>query len=296
MEFIAGNWGEFAGILAGLSAAASSLQVRALGSGNHPFVINAMRCWLAATGFAIIWWFGPGVTGDWLAALPLLLIAVGCGLVLGDTLYFASITRIGSARATPIAMSYPLPTAMLAALLFDEELSILKVGGISLGVAAIWMIAARPRKERRPLESDRAYWTGVALAVTASMCWAVSVLALRPALEAVPLEFANLIRMLFAAMLLQVLAYPTGRNVDVSSGRRRFTLLIAGMGITALTTSYFLTASIHQSGAAVASILSSMAPVFAAPLAWLFFDEDITVRTMAAIALGIAGIALVVLF
>lgn len=291
-----GMWGEIAGVLAGLSAALSSLQVRALGAGARPFVINAMRCWLAALLFALIWWFGSRATGDWTSALPLLLVAVACGLVLGDSLYFAAIARIGSARATPVAMSYPLPTAFLATMIFSEELSALKFVGIICGVAAIWIIAARSRDVRERAGNVRDYWTGVVFAIAASLCWAISVLALRPALEKVPLDFANLLRMVMAALLLLVVAYPATGKMTVSAGPFRFAGLIAGLALTAVGTSYFLTASIHHSGAAVASILSSMAPVFAAPLAWFIFGEEITTRVVVAIMLGLLGIAIVVIY
>lgn len=294
MDAIAGRWGEIAGILAALSAALSSLQVRGFGGSAHPMVINALRCGLATIGFVLLWWFGSRQYGDWQQAAPLLIICVLFGLVVGDSLYFASITRIGPGRSTPIAMSYPLPTAVLASVVLGERLSGLQFAGIVLGVAAIWVIAAKRQERDGVLELDRDYWFGIVFAIAASLCWSVSVLVLRPALAMMPLDFANLLRMGLAALLLPVFGYPVMRKATFGTRRARFAILTTGMGVTAVTTSYFLTASIHHSGAAVASILSSMAPVFAAPMAWLFFQEAVTLRTALAIALGIAGIILVV--
>ena len=294
MNLVVGHWGEIAGILAAFSAALSSLQVRAVGTRLHPFVTNALRCLIATIGFALFWFFGSREPGNWLQAVPLLVTVVVFGLVVGDSLYFAAISKIGPGKATPIAMSYPLPTAILAAIVYHEQISALQFAGIALGVAAIWIIASAMSEVGEGPNNLRQYWIGVTNAVLASLCWSVSILVLRPALALVPLDFANLVRMGLAATIIPVFGYSAFRNMTLPTGRLRIGVLIAGMGVTAVTTSYFLTTSIHQSGAGVASLLSSMAPVFAAPMAWFFFAEAVTPRTALAIVLGMLGILLVV--
>jgi len=286
-------WGEIAGVLSAVSAAAGSLLVRALGQNVHPFLMNALRCFLAALGFAVIWAVGVREAGDWQAALPLLLFAVTAGLVIGDSMYFSAIVRIGPARATPIAMSYPIPTAIIAFLLLDESLSLQKLAGIMIGVAAIWIVATPGRLQFRGLSFDRAYLTGVGLAGAASLLWAVSIIALRPALSLVPTEFANLARMAMAFALLAVVSWRVVENPLQVFGLRRSLALVAGLGVTAVLTTYFLAESVHHSGASVAALMSSMTPVFAAPIAWFLFHDVVNARLLGGIALGLLGMALV---
>ena len=288
------GWGEIAGITAAIAAAVSSLQVRALGASFSVYFINMMRCGVAFIGFALIWWFGSRDFGNWQYAVPFIAIGVVFGLVIGDTLYFSAITRIGPGRATPIAMSYPLPTVILASILFKEQLSWLQLLGIVIGVAAIWVIAARHHDPDELPDESRQYLIGVAFAVIASVFWAIGILVLRPVLAAVPIDFANLVRVGFAASMISLFGIPAMRRTNIKIGRLRVILLILGLGLTVVVNSYCLTTSIHRSGAAVASILSSMAPVFAAPLGWLVLREPVTPRMMIAIALGITGILLVV--
>jgi drug/metabolite transporter (DMT)-like permease len=293
MNNIYGMWGEIAGILSAISAAVGSLQVRALGANVHPVVMNATRCILASFGFALIWWVNSRAAGDWSNALPFLLFAVICGIVVGDSLYFRAIVRLGPGRATPIAMSYPLPTAVLAAIIFSEPLPAQKTVGIIVGIFAIWLVATEKLGTLHESAVGRANWIGVGMAGAASLCWSFSVLALRPALALVPLDFANLARMGIAGLILGLFSFRLVDSFKLKIGTVRSGSLLVGLGITALLTSYFLAVSISLSGASVAALMSSMTPIFAAPLAWLFFNEEVGIRVITAIGLGILGIALV---
>lgn len=294
MSLLAGAWGEIAGLLSAISAAFSSLMVRGLGPSRNPIAINALRCCVAAAGFAFLWWRGSAAFGEWAQALPVLAFVAFAGLIVGDSLYFGSISRLSSGRATPIAMSYPLPTAVFEALLFGEQMPALKVVGIILGVSAIWLIAAKARDGSRS-NVDQAYWLGVAQAIGASLCWSLSVIALRTVLDLVPLDFANLVRMSFAGLMLSMISYrAVGANV-LELRRPNFAMLIIALGAAAVVTSYMLIESVHNSGAAVAALMSSMTPIFVAPLAWLVFSERITRRMAAGIVLGLASIVLVIL-
>jgi drug/metabolite transporter (DMT)-like permease len=292
--FLGGAWGEIAGLLSAVSAACSSLMVRGLGPGRSPMAINALRCCVAALGFFLLWLLGSASLGDWAPALPLLACVSLAGLVVGDSLYFGSISRLGSGRATPIAMSYPVPTALLEGLVFGEAIPAMKLAGIVLGVSAIWLIVSQSQSGRRGANRD-GYWIGVAQAAAASICWSLSVLILRTVLDLVPLDFANLVRMSFAALLLSFISFRAFGEGVRELRSRSFAVLIVALGCAAVVTSYMLIESVYHSGAAIAALMSSMTPVFVAPLAWLFFSEKITLRMSSGIGLGVVSIGLVIL-
>ena len=294
MSLLSGAWGEIAGLLSAISAAFSSLMVRGLGPARNPMAINALRCCVAAAGFAFLWWTGSAAVGEWARALPILAFVAFAGLVVGDSLYFGSISRLGSGRATPIAMSYPLPTAVFETLLFGEQMPALKVVGIFLGVSAIWLIASKARGGRQS-SAEQGYWIGVAQAIGASLCWSLSVIALRTVLDLVPLDFANLVRMSFAGLMLSMISYRAVGDGIVELRRPGFAVLIVALGMAAVGTSYMLIQSVYHSGAAIAALMSSMTPIFVAPLAWLVFKETITRRMAAGIGLGVVSIVLVIL-
>lgn len=293
-------WGEIAGLLSAVCAGAGALMARSLGRAIHPVMINAIRCSIAAAGFVLIWMFGSREVGDWLAALPLLFVAVMTGFVIGDSLYLAAITRIGPSRATPIAMSFPLPTAILSVLFLGEAIPPLKALGIAVGVFGIWLIATRGRRPLFPAQAmmeepagDRL--NGAALAMGASICWAISVVALKPALDLVPLDFANLSRLVFAAIVLSFVArgHVGALRRALESPPRKLVALATGM--VSILTAWLLAQCVMISGPSTASLLSSMTPVVTAPLAWLLFREPLTPRLVLGICVGIAAIAMVTL-
>lgn len=299
MAGIASYWGEIAGLLSAISAAAGALMARSLGRVVHPVMINAIRCTIAAVSFILLWHLGNPLVGDWQSALPFLFVSVVLGLVVGDSLYLAAITRIGPGRATPLAMSFPLPTAVLSVLLLDETVTLLKGTGIAVGVIGIWLIATRGRRAYLApgvsAAAERDSLTGTALAIASSICWAVSIVALRPALDMVSLDFANLSRMIFASVVLTIASrrhLPKVRHALAPPSRK---LVALATGFMSVLTTSLLAQCVLLSGASTASLLSSMTPIFAAPLAWLLFREELSPRLVLGICLGVAGIAMVML-
>jgi drug/metabolite transporter (DMT)-like permease len=296
MGGIASYWGEIAGLLSAISAAAGALMARSLGRVVHPVMINAIRCTIAALGFILMWQLGDPMVGNWQSAIPFLFVSVTLGLVVGDSLYLAAITRIGPGRATPLAMSFPLPTAVLSVLLLDETVTLLKGTGIAVGVIGIWLIATRGRRAYlAPGAAERDRVTGTALAIAASICWAVSIVALRPALDLVSLDFANLSRMVFASVVLTIASrrhLPKVRHALASPSRK---LVAVATGLMSVLTTSLLAQCVLLAGASTASLLSSMTPIFAAPLAWLLLREELSLRLVLGICLGITGISMVML-
>jgi drug/metabolite transporter (DMT)-like permease len=73
-----------------------------------------------------------------------------------------------------------------------------------------------------------------------------------------------------------------------SSGGVRVRIIILGV-ITSVSSVMFV-AGVKHAGVAVASVLSSTAPMFAIPFAVIFLDERITLRAFLGILLTLAGI------
>jgi len=290
-------WGEIAGLLSAVTAALGALMARSLGRTVHPVAMNAIRSSIAALGFALLWLLGTGEVGDWNAALPWLFVSVMGGLVVGDSLYLAAITRIGPGRAAALAMSFPLPTAILSVILLNEHVSLLKAGGIVIGVTGIWLIATRSRRASMGsagMSADTADGTvGTALAIAASLCWAVSIIALKPALEIVSTEFANLSRMVFASFVLTIASRSHLPALRQALSGRSMKLIAVATGIVSVFTTSLLAQCVLLAGPSTASLMSSMTPIFAAPMAWLFFGETLSARLTAGICLGIVSIAMV---
>jgi drug/metabolite transporter (DMT)-like permease len=73
---------------------------------------------------------------------------------------------------------------------------------------------------------------------------------------------------------------------------RAVQIRIVILGAITSVSSVMFVAGVKHAGVAVASVLSSTAPMFAIPLAVVFLDERLTLRALAGIALTLAGIVL----
>jgi drug/metabolite transporter (DMT)-like permease len=222
-------------------------------------------------------------------AFVLLAISVLLAVWLGDTVFFESTRDLGLARAMTVSMSYPLFAALLAAFFLNESLtprlaagSVLTLGGVVLTVVTEARSSAAARER---------FWIGVGAATLASVAWAASVVVLKPSLTEVDAIQAQAVRLPVAAALLWMTPWSWGVAMALRrQGARALWCLFALGGLTAVSSIMFV-AGVRYAGVAVATVLSSTAPIFAIPLGLVFLNERVTLAAVVGTAITVLGIA-----
>ena len=226
--------------------------------------------------------------------LAFLLGSTLLGLVLGDLLYFRSLKLIGLARAMPLSATYPFFTLVLSLLFLDELVSWGMVVGAVLITGGAYLLAF-PRGRSRT-SSSTAQGTdreGVAMAVLAAVCWAVSTVTLGIGLVGLDVTVANFIRVGVLAIILFAMLLRRGEigQIRAHGLRSLGVAFLAGIVGTGLGTYAFLTA-VQRAGAAKTSILTSTTPLFGLPFS-LVLGERLHARTLLGTILTVTGIWLI---
>lgn len=293
--------GELAGLGAAIIWATTNIVLRGQSVRLGAVSVNAWRTVFAAICFIIIFLLTRPLST--FAQLPLrgvaaLLTGVIFGMVIGDVLQFTAMVRIGVARAMPISSCFPLFTIVIAAVLLDERITgrtvigaLLVIGGVVLvalpsRTGVVGAVAGAPPIPR--------YWIGVAMALTAAICWSCSTTLSRIALRDIDVITANTIRMPFSAAVSLLLSLRSGGLPVRKFGRTSLVILIlCGIIGTAGGGFLYLTA-IELAGAAKTAVLGSAAPIFGLIGSVIFLRERPSPRGIVGTLLSVAGIALVV--
>jgi len=283
------TFGALAALGSAVAWAVTSLLARSLMSELGSVGVNAIRSTIG--GVLLIAWVlataGAGVFTAISASGWLLLgLSIVTAIALGDTVFFESTRAIGVGRAMTISTTYPLGAAVIAAAFLNEPVTVPIAVGSLVTMAGLVLIVA-PWAERAPEER---FWFGVGAAAIASLAWAVSTVLVKPPLAEMGPVTAQAIRLPIASMVLWLTpwARPVPRTFAKSSRAVQIRIVILG-AITSVSSVMFV-AGVKHAGVAVASVLSSTAPMFAIPLAVIFLDERITLRAFLGIVLTLAGI------
>jgi DME family drug/metabolite transporter len=269
--------------------ALTSLLVRSLTPRFGTVTINATRTTVCALLIAA--WMAAGDGFGGLAAvsrqsLLLLLVSIVAAIAIGDTVFFESTRMLGLGRAMTLSMSYPLIAAVLAALLLDERITaqiaiggLLTLGGLVLVVATRQDEAAAPRS-----------WRGIAAAGTAAVAWGVSVVALRVPLAEIDALIAQLVRLPLAAAVLWAMPWSWRDAPALVRGGRDVALRLGVLSVLTAVSSVMYVVSIKHAGVAVATVLSSTAPLFAVPLGVVFLGERLPPIALVGASVAVVGV------
>ncbi len=296
--------GEIAAIVAAISWAATILCLRPLIGRVSTLVVMALRSVFWAGSFWTLFLLVSPIDSLLHASaqsMVYLFISVALGAAIGDTIYLEGQRRIGVTRALPIASAYPVLTALLAFALVGEKLIPVNYLGILTVVIGSYLVAipsaAQPSVEGKAIRSINLL--GVALAVGAAVCWAISTIATWEAVQQVSVMTANAIRLpLLSAILWGAVGLNSNRT-NIGQELRRLTrddlllLVVAGASGSISSVAYLYSLSII--GAGKTATISSAAPIFAAPVAALLFKEKLTPRVLLGTLLSVAGVWLVIL-
>jgi drug/metabolite transporter (DMT)-like permease len=271
--------------------ALTSLLVRTLSPHFNSVAINAIRT--LAGGALLLALILALDGGAGLAAISpgnmlLLVISIVIAIGIGDTVFFESTRRLGLGRGMTIAMTYPLVAAALAAVFLGEAITPRLAAGSLLTLGGLAMIALSRAGEAAAAEG---WWTAVGGALLAAVAWGVSSVLLKAPLREVEPVTAQAVRLPLAGVLLFATPWARGavRALRVSEPRviGRVALLSA---LTAVSSVMFV-ASLKYAGVAVATVLSSTAPMFAIPLGLLFLGERLSRGPLLGAAITVLGIA-----
>ena len=281
--------GALAALGSAIAWAVTSLLARTLMAQLGSVGVNAVRSTIG--GVILVVWVlvtaGAGVfTAISASAWVLLTLSIVVAIALGDTVFFESTRALGLARAMTISTTYPLGAAAIAALFLDEPITLPIVAGALVTLGGLVLIVA-PWAERPPEER---FWFGVGTAAVASFAWALSTVLVKPPLAEMDAVTAQAIRLPLASAFLWLLPWARGAPRALAGSGRSALCRILVLGVITSVSSVMFVAGVKHAGVAVASVLSSTAPMFAIPLAVAFLGERLTARAVVGVAVTVGGI------
>jgi drug/metabolite transporter (DMT)-like permease len=268
-----------------------NLLVRTLSPAFNSVALNALRSTVGSV--LIVAWIAAmdglgGLTDMSARAVWLLAISVVLAVGVGDTIFFESVKWLGLVRAMTMSMVYPLFAALLAALLLGEAPTLqVSVGGL-LTLSGL-ILTVRAKGGEAPAHGR--FRLGLAAALVAALAWAVSVILLKPALEEVDAVRSQAIRLPLAAAMLWATPWAWSTHRPLREQGRAGLWQLFALGALSAASSILFVAGVRHAGVAVATVLSSTAPVFALPLGFFFLGERVAPIAVAGIILTIIGIA-----
>lgn len=212
------------------------------------------------------------------------------GIGIADTLYFRALNELGAGRMGVLGNFYSPFVIVLSFLFLGERLLPLQVAGFILVSVGVW-VAAWPGATAVALSAHAL--RGFGMALLAILLMAISIVAVKPVLEAQPLLWVTGWRMVGALAGMALIAI----------FRRETALLLppaAGLPWRRLTLAAFVgqfvamilwLAGYKFAPASVASVLNETASIFILLLAAFWLREPLTRRALAGVGLTLAGVS-----
>ncbi len=267
--------------------------VRALG----PFHFNLIRQMFVTVLLALI----VTVTGGWQglssAEFATLALSGVIGILLGDTLNFAGVGRLGPRRGGAVfALNAPM-AAILGWAVLGEALPAQAWAGIGLAALGVALaVLGRPRQDAHRLETVRgALIAGVLFGLGGALGQAAGSLIARPLMSAgLDPYLASLARvgasgaamaLLAATPIVPALPRPVTRLTIAQALATAVIGLLIGMTL-------FLYA-LQGAETGIVATLSATSPVIILPLLWLRTGQRPTGISFVGAALAVAGLALI---
>lgn len=290
------------GILAGLAGSAlyamAVIVYRSQSEGIRPVGISTLRLWVGFLFMAMIVILPLGIFPILipLDTIAILILSIVLTAVVGDTLYFVSQERIGVSSAFPIAMSFPILTYILTVLFLGDPFYLSRMFGIILAVLGIIIISKEEPGTEPGTEDNPVFDTiGISLAVFVTILFASGTTLLQVGINEIDPISGNFVMMFFGAVLFVPIVGISFRQ-GMQKPTRNATKIIMIAGFFEMGLGYFLfVTSVKLVGAAVASIIGSLAPLFAVPVSIFYLKEKFTRLASIGVILIVIGVVFVVI-
>jgi len=288
--------GELLALTAALFWAVAVILFRITGRSVRPLSLNLFKCTFCIVLFLITSWV---LREPLLPDLPariygIMLLSGVVGIGVSDTLFFASLNRLGAGFSAIVNCSYSPLVIILAALFLSERMRPLQLAGVAMIIGAV-VIVSRDENDRTPIRS-KDLLSGIALGLAAMLSMAVSIVIMKPYLPQVPVLWATLVRTVggLALMALGFSFHPRRRDYAVEIGNPRLWLPLAASsffgGYLAFTA---WMGGMKYTMASTAAALNQMSTVFIFFLGVVLLKESVTRGKILALVLAVGGVVLI---
>ncbi len=290
--------GEFFALLTAAFWAGAVICFKRAGEVLPPLALNLFRVGLSSV-LLLATMLALGLPPWRPAALADHLLIVASGLIaiaLADTLFHASLNRVGAGITAVIDSLYPPATAMFAMILLGERLSRGDVVGVVLVVGAV-LITTRVALPAGV--SRRMLLVGILLGCLSMVALSLGIVIVKPVLADQPVVWVTAMRQ-FAALGFLLLAgigpaqrreYARIVRLDRHTLRWAFPGTVLGSYLALMC----WIAGMKYISAGAAAALNQTAIIYTILLARVVLGEPLTRRRVGACALAVAGVICVIL-
>jgi drug/metabolite transporter (DMT)-like permease len=290
--------GEFFSLLTAAFWAGAVILFKRSGEQWSPLVLNALR--VSVSSLLLLATMLLAGQPPWRAAAPadyLLIAASGLiAIAVADTLFHASLNRIGASLTAIVDCLYPPFTTVFAFVLLAERLSAADYAGMVLVVGAVLVTT---RAAPPPGITRRTLLVGIAMGVAGMAALSLGIVLVKPVLRDQPVVWVTGMRQFVALAILvpAVLVSPAGRR-DLRRLRPSWSTLRFALPGTVLGSYLSLMcwiAGMKYTQAGTAAILNQTATIYIILLARVVLKEPLTRRRLLACAMAVAGVLSIIL-
>ncbi|MBI3073855.1 MAG: DMT family transporter [Deltaproteobacteria bacterium] len=292
--------GEICAVVNALVWSAAVILFRKSGESVSPFALNFFKNSVALALFLVTLpiigvAYAPAEARleDWLT----LLASGALGIGIADSLFFASLNRLGATGSAIVDCLYSPFVVVAAFCLIGEVVRWPLVLGVALMVIAILLGTSRANDGTSRRHDARAIATGVALGALSMALMAVGIVVAKPVLERFDPWWAATVRLVGGTVLLLVQGLaPANRRLLIAAWRpsRAWRYTVPGAIIGAYVAMLLWVAGFKLTSAGTAGVLNQTSSIFTMILAAIFLRERVTVRKAAGIVAAFAGAVVVV--
>ena len=287
--------GELLALLTALIWAGAVILLKRSGETVPPFTLNLFRvtvsiALLVPTAILV---GQASVSSASLSDIGLLVASGAIGVAVSDTLFHASLNRIGAGVSAIIDSLYSPLTVLLAFLVLNERLSALQLIGMALVLGGVYAAAHHEPPHGVP---PRQVAVGVAMGVVAMLALAVAIVIVKPVLDHSPLMWAVTVRQVGCLAVMLPVALLSRRRTQILGALRPSPVWLHSLP-GALLGSYLglmcWIGGLKYTKVGVATILNQSSTIYILILAAIFLKEPFTRRKLVASLVALTGIVLV---
>lgn len=289
--------GELYSILTALVWAIAVIFFKKSGETVHPIMLNIIKNIIACFLFFItIIILKAKISTDIPTQHYILLIISGAlGIGVSDTLFFASLNRLGAGLSAIVDCMYSPSIIILSVIFLSEKMTFWQIIGVLFILSAILTIT---NKKGRVDITKKDLFFGILYGAIAMITMAVSIVMIKHILATTNILFVVQIRFLsgIAVMFLFLLFHPRRKIIYKSLGKtKNWGYTIAGSVTGAYLASLIWMAGMKYTQASISSALNQTSSLFIFIFAAMFLHEPLNRYRVAGLFLGVTGVFFVIL-